>query len=273
MSARRRRGGHAEEHENEERWLLTYADMITLLMALFIVMFAMSTVNETKFKALQETLDGAFAAKVLPGGPAVLQSGSSTAAERPAPQQPIQAIRAVRVVPSPGQGGGGGGPSPERDEFDALKRQIDDYARRNGLEKEIETEVDPRRGLVVRLLTDRVLFESGEARLKPQGRPLLRQIARLLRSEVRHPLMVEGHTDSVPVRGGRFPSNWELSGVRATTVVRFLIGQNVAPGRLGASGYANRRPIARNDNEAGRRRNRRVEIVLLRLGDLEGEQG
>jgi chemotaxis protein MotB len=135
----------------------------------------------------------------------------------------------------------------------------------------VETTI-ARRGLVVRVLTDKVLFDSGSAEIKPAAKPLLDALARLLKTQVRNPIQVEGNTDNVPVSGS-FPSNWELSTARATAVVRSLIRVGVWPGRLGATGYADRHPIATNATEAGRRRNRRVEIVLLRrYSDGQGGQ-
>jgi chemotaxis protein MotB len=128
----------------------------------------------------------------------------------------------------------------------------------------VSTEI-ARRGLVIRLLTDKVLFDSGSAQLRDEGRPLLTQIARLLKTEVRHPIVVEGYTDKVPIRTGQFPTNWELSAVRSTSVLRSLIRDGVAPRRLSSAGYGALSPIDSNATEGGRRRNRRVEIVLTRL--------
>jgi len=264
-SRRRRRGG-PEEHENEERWLLTYADMITLLMALFIIMWASSTVNAGKFDAIARSLQEAFSGRILPGGEAVVQPGAQTRAERAAPEPPFPAFAPTT------QGGAEGAaaalvarlaPQREEEELAELKRRIDEYVATHGLRDQVQATV-ARRGLVVRVLTDRVLFESGSADIKPQADGLLRALARLLKAAVRNPIQVEGNTDNVPVRGGRFPTNWELSTARSTAVVRELIARGVGPGRLSATGYADRRPIASNETGAGRRRNRRVELVLLR---------
>jgi chemotaxis protein MotB len=121
------------------------------------------------------------------------------------------------------------------------------------------------RGLVIRVLTDRLLFPSGSATLIRAAQPLLGEIASLVNIDRTHPVAVEGNTDNVPIHGGAFPSNWELSTARASMVVRFLIGQGVFARRLSASGYADLRPIAGNETAAGRARNRRVEIVLQRM--------
>jgi chemotaxis protein MotB len=257
---RRRRGG--AEHDNEDRWLLTYADMITLLMALFMILFAMSSIDSAKYESLQHALQDAFSGRVLPGGNAVRETGS-TQQTRPAPeavpiaaikpiQQQLDAIRKKAAAKS------------EADDFARLKRQIDAYAREHGLTSSIETFI-ARRGLVVRLLTDRVLFATGSADLEAGAAPLLARISGLLRSDFDHPILIEGHTDAVPIRATRFPTNWELSTSRASTVVRFLMGHGVPAKRLAATGYASQHPIATNRTVAGRARNRRVEIVLARL--------
>jgi len=126
------------------------------------------------------------------------------------------------------------------------------------------------RGLVIRLLTDRVLFDSGSATLKPQAAPLLSEISGLVNLDRSHPISVEGNTDDVPISTSEFPSNWELSVARATGVVTYMIGHGVAAKRLEASGVAGERPIAPNGSEGGRERNRRVEIALLRGSSPEG---
>jgi chemotaxis protein MotB len=260
---RRRRGGHGHdgEHENDERWLLTYSDMITLLMALFMVLFSISSVNTSKFESLQRAMQDAFSGKILSGGKSIQQTGSETQANTPAATPPIPAIQAITqqldaARQSKAQ-------AKENDDFKQLKQQIDSYARAHGLTAKLETKI-ARRGLVIRLLTDKVLYNSGTATLNPQSRPLLDRIAQLLRTEFDHPIVVEGHTDNQPISSGQFPSNWELSAGRATAVVRYFIRDHVAPGRLAASGYGAMHPLTTNATAAGRARNRRVEIVLTR---------
>ena len=151
----------------------------------------------------------------------------------------------------------------EQSQLKQLKHQLDDYLRAHGLGDQVQTTIS-RRGLVVRVLTDKVLFDSGAATLKPQGLPLLAEVAGLLNVDRSHQIVVEGHTDNVPIASSQFPSNWELSTARATTVVRYMIGQGVDRRRLSASGYADLHPVASNATDHGRQLNRRVEIVLLR---------
>lgn len=261
---RRRRNAHAGSHENEERWLLTYADMITLLMALFIVLFAISSVNVSKLKSLQQSLRDAFSGRVLDGGQAVLETGEN-AVVRTLNTSPDVIPRLPSIArPSDAAGRRALAARREEDELQRLKQLLDSYAAAHGFRDSVETVV-ARRGLVVRLLTDRVLFDSGLAQLKPEGMPLLGQIGNLLTVDRRHPIVVEGHTDDVPISTSQYASNWELSTARATAVVRHLIGRGVPTRRFGASGYADIHPLATNGTAGGRARNRRVEIVLQRL--------
>jgi chemotaxis protein MotB len=263
----RRRSHHEEEHENEERWLVSFADMMTLLMTLFIVMFAISSVNTSKFEALSKSLSEALSGKVVTGGESIQQTGATQEKEVASPELPIPAIQPVVESQSSDARTSRGDESAaerEEEEFKRLKQQIDQYAREHGLEATLQTTIT-RRGLVVRLLTDRVLFASGQAQLQPASVGLLTTLGRLLVAEVRHPIAVEGHTDNRPINSGQFPTNWELSTARATQVVRFFIRERVAPRRLQAVGVAAQRPLASNSSESGRSRNRRVEIVLMRL--------
>ncbi len=262
--SRRRRNAHAGAHENEERWLLTYADMITLLMALFIVLFAISSVNVSKLKTLQQSLKDAFSGRVLDGGEAIMETGNSVVVRQLNSESSI-----VPRTPSIGQPAEAGARRAlaarrEEDDLQRIKRLLDAYAAAHGFRDSVETVVT-RRGLVVRLLTDRVLFDSGLAELKAGGMPLLTQIGTLLTVDRRHPILVEGHTDDVPISTSRYESNWELSTARATEVVRYLIDRNVPAPRFGAAGYADLHPLATNGTDGGRARNRRVEIVLQRL--------
>lgn len=263
----RRRSHHEEEHENEERWLVSFADMMTLLMTLFIVMFAISSVNTSKFEALSKSLSEALSGKVVTGGESIQQTGATQEKEVASPEPPIPAIQpVVESQPSDARTSRGDQSAAEREEeeFKRLKQQIDQYAREHGLQATLQATIT-RRGLVVRLLTDRVLFASGQAQLQPASVGLLTTLGRLLVAEVRHPIAVEGHTDNRPIDSGQFPTNWELSTARATQVVRFFIRERVAPRRLQAVGVAAQRPLASNSSESGRSRNRRVEIVLMRL--------
>lgn len=263
---RRRNRKHAGGHGgDDERWLLTYADMITLLLALFVVLYAISSVNTSKFRELQTSLRDAFSGKIISGGEGIIETGVSATRETPQSVVPnIVPATPQIAVPRDANARAALEARREDDEFQRIKQEIEQYARAHGLGNQVEAVV-ARRGLVVRLLTDRVLFDSGLALLKPDGMPLLGHVGNLLAIDRIHPILVEGHTDDVPISTAQYASNWELSTARATGVLRYLIGRGVPSRRFGASGYGDEHPIATNSTDPGRARNRRVEVVLQRL--------
>ena len=254
---RRRASDHPAEHA-DERWLLTYADMITLLMALFMVMFAMAEVDSTKMKGLSNSLHDAFSGKIVPGGQSIQETGGQTHVTTPAPT-PVTTTRppAPHNIASPQQR------AAEERSMEAAQRKIQEEAESMGLSTKVSTKVTER-GLVIQILTDNLLFNSGEARIKPAGMDLLGHIAPLLRRQSGHHMVVEGHTDNLPIRSSVYPSNWELSTARASAVVRALIAMELPPQQMEASGRAYLQPLAANTTDAGRSKNRRVEIVLPR---------
>jgi chemotaxis protein MotB len=280
---RRRHRGGAKHEDSGERWLLTYADMITLLMALFMVLFSISSVNISKYQTLQKSLKAAFSGNILPGGKAVAQQGSSANASQVPASVELQAIEPVQTQGSSAlQNSTASGTqssttaqlaSPaqrEESEFAQIKRELDAYAAAHGFGSHVQTTIE-KRGLVIKVLTDDLLFASGEATLSSQATGLLAEIAQLLNIDETHPIDVEGNTDNVPIHSSQFPSNWELSTARAGSVVEFLVEHGVAASRLTAAGNADQRPVASDATAAGRARNRRVEIVMRRIDGAEGE--
>ena len=262
-------GAIEEAEESDERWLLTYADMITLLMALFMVLFSISSVNVSKFVTLQRSLQDAFSGRILPGGQALKESGGSTTAPQVAATPPTTAP----AVTSDGAGKGGkvdaktaaaAAAKVEQKDFKLLKARVDSYVDKHGLASKVTTIVTPE-GLVIRLLTDKLLFGSGSATVQPGGRSLLTQVGSLLRAENQHVIRVRGFTDPVPIHTAAFPSNWELSAGRAASVVRAFAEAGVAPERLEAAGRAALDPLTSNATASGRARNRRVEVLLPRV--------
>jgi chemotaxis protein MotB len=288
---KRGHGGHEEESSNE-RWLLTYADMITLLMALFMVLFSISSVNISKYQVLQHALKAAFSGNILPGGKSIAQQGATESASK-APST----TEAASIVPLTALGSGIESTSTTRStqsvasasqqaaaqtaaqtaaqneasEFVRIKHELDAYAASHGFASSVKTTIEAR-GLVIRVLTDDLLFASGQATLDARADGLLDEIAQLLNVDETHPIAVEGNTDNVPIHSAQFPSNWELSTARASTVVQFLIERGVNPRRLSAIGYADQRPLDSDATAAGRARNRRVEIVVKRIYASEAEQ-
>ena len=264
---RRHRGAGHEEHEEhqDERWLVSFADMMTLLFCLFMVLFAISSVNTSKFEALQRALQDAFSGRILSGGEAVMQTGNQKPPEDPGSEPPLPAMTPLQAMATSSlQETASEAAEEEEEDFRALKRRIDALVAREGLTGRVETTIR-RRGLVVELLTDNVFFDPGQAVIKPGALSLLDKLGAVLRDERTHPIVVEGHTDSEPIRTSQYPSNWELSGARASAVVRSFIARGVARGRVSGALYGAEKPTASNATAEGRSRNRRVDVILTRL--------
>jgi chemotaxis protein MotB len=268
VSARRhKRGGHhhEEEHENEERWLVSFADMMTLLFCLFMVLFAISSVNTSKFEALQKALQDAFSGKILSGGEAVMETGNDKPPNKPGTEPPLPSMTPLQTLAQSSiDKTESKAAKKEEEDFKALKRRIDALVEREGLTGKVETTIR-KRGLVVELLTDNVFFDSGRAALKPGALGLLDKLADVLHVERTHPIVVEGHTDSQPISNAQYPSNWELSGARASAVIRTFVSDGVTAGRVSGSLYGAEDPTASNATAEGRSRNRRVDVILTRL--------
>jgi chemotaxis protein MotB len=271
MASRRHKkhSHHEEEHENEERWLVSFADMMTLLFCLFMVLFAISSVNTSKFEELAKSLQDAFSGKVVSGGEAVMQTGSSTPPEQSQATPPLPSMMPVTQATE-----GAGATTDqselkrrakqEEEELQSLRKRIQSLAKQEGVAANVKVTVR-KRGLVVELLTDRVFFESGSALVKPHAERLLVKIAHIIAGERKHPVVVEGHTDSAPIATAQFPSNWELSGARAGAVVRTFQRSGVNGKRMSTQGFGSQMPAASNATAEGRSRNRRVVAVLTRM--------
>jgi chemotaxis protein MotB len=271
MASRRHKkhSHHEEEHENEERWLVSFADMMTLLFCLFMVLFAISSVNTSKFEELAKSLQDAFSGKVVSGGEAVMQTGSSTPPEQSQATPPLPSMMPVTqasegAAATTDQSELKRRARQEEEELQALRKRIQSLAKQEGVSANVKVTVR-KRGLVVELLTDRVFFESGSALVKPHAERLLVKIAHIIAGERKHPVVVEGHTDSAPIATAQFPSNWELSGARACAVVRTFQRSGVNGKRMSTQGFGSQVPAASNATAAGRSRNRRVVAVLTRM--------
>ena len=271
---RRHKRGHDDHeagHDESERWLVSFADMMTLLFALFMVLFSISSVNTSKLTALQKSLQDAFSGAVLSGGKAIMQTGNESAPKRAQATPPIPSLTPLvsqaTTSLSAQQGSTLKKAMKEQEDFQELKRRIDSEARKAGLKGKVLTTVR-RRGLEIEILTDKVFFDSGSATLKPQALGILDKVAVILAGEREHPIVVEGHTDSQPIHASLYPSNWELSGARAAAVVRDFVGDGVNSRRVSFTGYGSNQSIATNSTAAGRSKNRRVEVVLSRIHPL-----
>jgi chemotaxis protein MotB len=268
--SRRRRQSH-EEHENLERWLVSYADFITLLFAFFVVMYAISSVNEGKYRVLSETLSAVFT--VQPRSDDPIQVGETPRDVLALPDGPLAANQ-VNLDPG---GEAQGETDPGIDPGSDTGTHSSDRFREDGAATRISDEVTISlqdyidQGLVSisqtgdRLeieMKDRMLFSSGTARLSRDALSALRALSDSLKRIPSH-LQVEGHTDNVPIATAAFPSNWELSAARAASVVHFFARSGVEPWRMSAVGLGEHRPIAENADDKGRAANRRVTIVVL----------
>jgi chemotaxis protein MotB len=244
--ARRRK---EEEHENHERWLVSYADFITLLFAFFVVMYAVSSVNEGKYRVLSDSISSAF--RSVPGS----SVGAMTQVNPNAPMPVTIPFKKPQVA---------------NIKTDVTREKNKDLLRNKA--KEITDALAPlvqqgqvrvtegALGITVEINAS-VLFDSGEARLQIPAIRALTAVGQIL-ATTDFPITVEGHTDNAPINTPLFPSNWELSGARAASVVRLFVDTGVDPRRLTASGYADQRPIADNATVDGRQRNRRVAINM-----------
>ena len=287
MAARRRhKKHHEEEHENHERWLVSGYDMMTLLFAVFVVLFAISSTNVSKVKLLQQSLQEAFSGPVFTGGRAMMQRGGTSQADKTSPTPPLPPVMPADAVaqamnPKVEQSASEAAKAAaaqaelaarEEESFQALKRKIDALVAEAGIANKVSTTIS-RRGLKIRLLTDKLFFDSGSAVINARAVPTLAKIGGVIAEEGRHPVEVEGHTDDRPIRTSQYPSNWQLSGARAAAVVQELTADGVTGKRLSLAGYAAVHPVASNSSASGRARNRRVEIVLTRLHGADPSQG
>jgi chemotaxis protein MotB len=240
-----RRKNHEEEHENHERWLVSYADFITLLFAFFVVMYSVSQLNEGKYRVLSDSLLQAFKPSPPPK--------PSIAPDDPRSMMPISPITQLAL---------------KRDEAKRRARA----ERMRALAQQVMQALAPlvqsgqvrvtqsQRGIAVEINAS-LLFKSAQAALEPESQKALTAVAQVLGAND-NAIEVEGHTDRDPISTPQFPSNWELSGARASSVVRLFIDNGVAAARLVAIGYADTRPVDSNDTLDGRSRNRRVTVLI-----------
>jgi chemotaxis protein MotB len=237
--ARRRR---QEEPVNHERWLVSYADFITLLFAFFVVMYSISSVNEGKYKVLSDSMEGIF-----------------KQAERSITPIPIGDERVKGQADAEGDGESAGGLTQDplesiaeqiREQFDGLLGDGQLYVRANEMWLELE-------------LSSSLLFPSGDAIPHQNAFDIIEKISGIL-APFENPIQVEGFTDNLPISTAQYPTNWELSAARAASIVRMLVMDGVEPERLAAVGYGEFQPVVENTDAAGRARNRRVVLVISR---------
>jgi chemotaxis protein MotB len=223
------------------RWLLTYADMITLMLALFIILFAMSTISKVKFQKFADSVAGGFDNQWSTNSP---PQGGANLNER---------LNSASRIPM-------------------IQKQLQAYVLHNHLQTQVQVHMD-HRGLVITLLSDKSYYDTGSAELRPQTKKILDDVDVFLRKND-NLIRVEGNTDNVPIATASYPSNWELSTARAVNVVRYLVEHDhLDPMRISAAGYGQYHPRTDNDTPAARAQNRRVDIVLLNANISRAEKG
>ncbi len=261
-----------EEHVNHEAWVIPYADLLTLLMAMFIALFAISTVNTSKFKDLalgfnQALGGGKLDSSVFAGSNPKDTSpipgngygnGPGTGGSLVASSNVLTATQLAQLLNATDQLQNS--KALEANTLKKVQQKIDASAKAGGFAKDIQTQLQSR-GLVVTLVTDKVLFDSGSAALRKAGDPLLKLVGGALGS-VPNEVLIVGYTDPVPISTSTYPSNLELSSARADRVAEYFMAQGLPENRLFPEGLGSRDPIASNSTADGRARNRRVEIIV-----------
>lgn len=252
-----------EEHENHEAWVIPYADMLTLLMALFMMLFAISSVDLAKFEQMAASVRTQFGGagaldggeSLAPGGESVLDGAGPTPVTGPTrAEQAEQAL--LREERRERQA------AAEQVQLELVEEQVRAQAERAGVLDSVGFRREAR-GLIVTIVTDEVMFAPGDAAVQPGGAAILGEVASAVR-DLPNRVSVEGHTDDVPIHNARFRSNWELSTARATEVLRHLVDHlGIPASRVQAAGYGEQQPLASNATAEGRAQNRRVELAIL----------
>lgn len=265
--ARKKKPEEHEGHANHERWVLSYADILTLLLALFIVMFAISKVDQKKFEEFARGTAEGFGNVAVPGKTGLLDgSDNALDGQAPAQKQDVPASlsqdrdSAIAQAAVAKEKSRAAAASAEKANLEQIKKQLATELSKKGLAGAVQMQVDAR-GLVVNIVTDKVLFDTARADLKPTGTTVLDAIAPVLRP-LPNTIDVEGHTDDVPISGA-YRSNWALSTDRAVMVTERLIKDGIPPARISPSGFADTRPLVPNSSDERRARNRRVAVVVL----------
>lgn len=240
----------------DESWLLPYADLLTLLLALFIVLYSMNSVDVKKFEEMSQ----AFNIALNRGGgimelPSAVQSGPSTdkvtkSKDKDNPTNSKSSASLEELI------------KQEEKELASLKSQIDEYIEKNGLITELETKLNMSQLVIT--ISDNALFAPAQATVKPEAKELAYAISKMLQQYPSYEIIVSGHTDDTPINNASFKSNWDLSSMRAVRFMDIMLeNKELKPDRFSAIGYGEYRPIAENDTVANKAKNRRVEVSIL----------
>jgi chemotaxis protein MotB len=242
---RRRHHHHFEDHDNLDRWLVSYADFVTLLFAFFVVMYALSSINEGKYRVLSDSLVTAFRSATRDGGGTMVLTQPQLTTIQPTQQRLRNQALQQR--------------EKQAEQMKKVARDVTAVMAPYATQGQVAV-IETDRGITVEI-NDSLLFPAGRAELTPAAEQAIRAVGGVF-AEAEFPVTIEGHTDNTPISTAAFPSNWELSAVRATTVLRLMAESGVSPSRLTAIGYGEQRPVAENGTPEGRSRNRRVAIQL-----------
>lgn len=249
----KRKKEHHEEHM-DETWLIPYADLLTLLLALFIVLFAASQVDSKKFSELMQAVNAAFNGNV-----GVMNQPGISQFPKPVQQQTTNS----RDLEQSGKAEGDGRFEEETKELEAMKESIEKYIADKGMDQQLAVGLDDKQLTIT--ISDTALFGSGSAAVRPEAQKLGMTLADILVQYPGYQILVTGHTDNIPISNREFESNWDLSAKRAINFMKVLQqNKQLEPGRFSAIGQGEFRPVAPNDTKEGREKNRRVELSVLR---------
>lgn len=244
MRFRRASRNKSSPGNNHDRWLVSYADFVTLLLAFFVTMYAITRLDSDKLHVAQASINRALSSPVFLGG-FPMDSGLD---KKSASGLSGDLVGATLVY------------TPPSSQMQKVSKNIQG-ALKEQLEKDDVHLFHTARGLVLRL-PDFLLFDSGQAKLRPEAMPLLNKLASILKL-IPNQIVIEGHTDNRPINTPQFPSNWELSTARAASLVRYMVeDQHLEPAHFEAAGYGEYRPVADNAEDQGRQANRRVEMII-----------
>ena len=269
MSKKHKHDDH-EEHVDES-WLIPYADLLTLLLALFIVLYAVSAVDAKKFDEMSQAFNIALnSGSGLLEKPTIVETGPDTIVKKKKPedketekdktQEQIAEEKRQALI------------KQEQEDLEKLKKQLDNYIKQNGLTNDLNTKLNQSQLMII--ISDNALFDSGSDALKGNSKELATAISELLKAYDQYEIVVAGHTDNVPIYSERFKSNWDLSSSRAIRFMDVLLqNKSLKPQRFSAIGYGEYHPVATNDTTSGRAKNRRVEVSIIRkYVDMENQQ-
>ena len=241
---RRKSREHHDEHMDES-WLLPYSDLLTLLLAAFLALMSASQIDAKKFELLKETFNESFT-----GAKGILDNPSSV---KPlSEEQTLEFTEELKDMVT----------AQKQSNLQELKTSIDEYIQANNLTAQVETQLNMSELMII--IRDHALFDSGSATVKSNSRSLAKALGAMLTKYPNYEVMVSGHTDNQPIRGGKFSSNWELSSQRSLNFMLLVLeNQSLSPTKFRSVGFGEYRPIDTNETDSGRAKNRRVEVAIF----------